>query len=432
MKNRRVTKSKYKLSNKKMRDQAVSDYEDDHSELKLPFREWDSSWDDIHDENPYEWKYYPYRETKDYIYIFKIGLDGDEWIEKHKRIDVGDFIYYFGEEYDEDKIDWLVLYDYRGENEEIVIQDFEPNNGYPVKALGENVFKNNKRIKKVVIPSGFREIPRGAFVNCINLEEVVLPNELTSIGDYAFRGCENLKNVVLPNELTSIGDFAFWDCKALKRLTLPETIKSIGYRAFDCDGDIIVDFPWKKIDMDGFIFGANKKWLKRNSKEIYGGMYLGTNLVGVVNNDIKYIKIPKECNYIYTDELIRCNKLETIEFEDGFDGLFKNDDYLSYYDTDKSIFWNFTEGSFLRLKEIKTGNILNSKVAFDIITLIFQHNLVNSLSIKLFSISEKLDEKILNYFIKLAREKEDAAMLSKLLEIHHKRFGGRGGRIEEI
>lgn len=78
-------------------------------------------------------------------------------------------------------------------------------------AINDEAFKNNTKIKKVVIEEG-----------------------ITSIGGYAFYGCENLTSVTLPQSLTDIGDQAFQYCYYLKEINGGEGITSIGSQAFYC------------------------------------------------------------------------------------------------------------------------------------------------------------------------------------------------------
>ena len=68
---------------------------------------------------------------------------------------------------------------------------------YPVEALGDEAFKGNTIVKKVLIPSGYQMIGVDAFVGCANLEEVVISKTVQSIGINAFLGCGKLKTYKL-------------------------------------------------------------------------------------------------------------------------------------------------------------------------------------------------------------------------------------------
>ena len=70
---------------------------------------------------------------------------------------------------------------------------------------------------------------------------IVIPNEVTymnrtrkvtSIGDEAFRECKKLTSVTIPNSVTSIGEMAFCLCSSLTSINIPNSVTSIGGGAF--------------------------------------------------------------------------------------------------------------------------------------------------------------------------------------------------------
>ena len=70
-------------------------------------------------------------------------------------------------------------------------------------------FKNNKKIKKVVIKKGVTSISNDAFYKCKNLKTVSIPNTIKTIGMYSF-AYTKLKSVTIPNSVTEIGIETFW------------------------------------------------------------------------------------------------------------------------------------------------------------------------------------------------------------------------------
>ena len=80
---------------------------------------------------------------------------------------------------------------------------------YNTVYIGGDAFKDNKTLKKVVIPEGVTEIQSGAFEGCTALEEVVLPDTLNFVYQNAFRNCPALKDVKLPESVTFVGTSAF-------------------------------------------------------------------------------------------------------------------------------------------------------------------------------------------------------------------------------
>lgn len=104
-----------------------------------------------------------------------------------------------------------------------------------VTSIADGAFKNNKKVKKVVIGSNITSIGANAFSGCTKLNSLTIGNNVTSIGTKAFYKCTSLKKIVIPAEVSKIGKQAFYGCKNLKTLTIKTTTlnsKSIGSKAF--------------------------------------------------------------------------------------------------------------------------------------------------------------------------------------------------------
>jgi hypothetical protein len=84
--------------------------------------------------------------------------------------------------------------------------------------LGDELFKYNSDISRVIIPEGITEIPYGAFYECTNLVEVEMPSSITSIVNYAFRGCTSLSSVIISKKVNYIGFGAFASCSSLTEI----------------------------------------------------------------------------------------------------------------------------------------------------------------------------------------------------------------------
>ncbi len=92
--------------------------------------------------------------------------------------------------------------------------------------------KNCKKLKKVILAKGTKNICAYQFMGCTSLKKITLPKGLETIEYAAFADCENLKTVKLPAGLKSIGSFAFHNCKNLKNIKFPESLKKIRKNAF--------------------------------------------------------------------------------------------------------------------------------------------------------------------------------------------------------
>ena len=72
-----------------------------------------------------------------------------------------------------------------------------------------NLFLNNKKVTKLIIPDDVTNISSCAFSGCRDLTSVTIPNSVKEIGASAFKGCSSLTSVTIPNSVTSIGGGAF-------------------------------------------------------------------------------------------------------------------------------------------------------------------------------------------------------------------------------
>ncbi|MBQ7066730.1 MAG: leucine-rich repeat protein [Lachnospiraceae bacterium] len=104
---------------------------------------------------------------------------------------------------------------------------------YKVTEISSSAFKNNKKIKKVYIPSSVTKIGSKAFYNCTALTTVTGGSKVVTIGSYAFYNCKKLTKITIGKKVTTIGKKAFYNCKKLKTITIKSTVlKKVGSLAF--------------------------------------------------------------------------------------------------------------------------------------------------------------------------------------------------------
>ena len=108
---------------------------------------------------------------------------------------------------------------YTGSDTAIILP--EKLGGYPVTAIGENAFKDNKTLQTVLCSGAITTLGEHAFTGCVSLATVTLPNALTVIHRWAFDGCTALESIVLPDSVTTIGYRAFADCIKLTSINIP-------------------------------------------------------------------------------------------------------------------------------------------------------------------------------------------------------------------
>ncbi len=93
---------------------------------------------------------------------------------------------------------------------------------------------NASGASRIEIPEGMTVIDNNAFKNNSKLKEVILPSTLKSIGISAFEGT-SLSKIELPSSLTYIGENAFANIKTLTEITIPKSVESASYAFY---GDV--------------------------------------------------------------------------------------------------------------------------------------------------------------------------------------------------
>ena len=130
-----------------------------------------------------------------------------------------------------------VLVKYTGKAADVTIPE-------GVTTIGNEAFKECKKLKSVTIPQGVTTIGNKAFYNCTGLTSVTIPEGVTKIGERAFTICEKLAEVTIPKGITSIEKSVFSGCKSLTSITIPEGVTSISSGAFgDCENLTSVTIP---------------------------------------------------------------------------------------------------------------------------------------------------------------------------------------------
>lgn len=101
-----------------------------------------------------------------------------------------------------------------------------------VTEIGENVFKNCKKLKSVSLGKNLETIRKGAFSGCIKLESVIIPDSVKTIENSAFNSCEEMKSVTFGRNVEYIGDNAFYECSNAEFIGFSAELKEIGEFAF--------------------------------------------------------------------------------------------------------------------------------------------------------------------------------------------------------
>lgn len=94
--------------------------------------------------------------------------------------------------------------------------------------VGENAFRDDKTIGKVILPNAVLKIGKDAFEGCSSLKSVDIADSVVEIGDNAFTNCSNLSEILIPDSVVKIGSGCFWNCSSLETLTISKYVKEIG------------------------------------------------------------------------------------------------------------------------------------------------------------------------------------------------------------
>ena len=164
---------------------------------------------------------------------------------------------------------------------------------------------NASGASRIEIPEGMTVIDNNAFKNNSKLKEVILPSTLKSIGISAFEGT-SLSKIELPSSLTYIGENAFANIKTLTEVTIPKSVETASH-AFS--GDVNLK---KVIFEDGIV----------------------TIPSGILNNTgLEEIVLPSSVKTIGSYAFSNNKSLEKINLLDGVrqieEGAFSGDSKLS-------------------------------------------------------------------------------------------------------
>lgn len=237
---------------------------------------------------------------------------------------------------------------------------------YRITWIDYGVFKNNKELTSVHMPSSITKISPQTFRNCTGLTAITLPSGLKSVGVGAFDGCNNIttltlnainydidiaipynwsdygsifppklkhinfgpgvknipahlyraqdfKEVVLPTSIEGIGESAFAN-STLEKIVLPAGVKRICSHAFNnCENLVEINLPDGLTEIEYRLFAGCTKL-----KEIK----LPQNVVTVEDDSflrtaVTQMDFPDKVTYIGRFCLYGCPELTTITIGKG-------------------------------------------------------------------------------------------------------------------
>lgn len=237
---------------------------------------------------------------------------------------------------DEFTVSGYTLTDYNGLGGEVVIPT-----DLNVMYIGEEAFKDNTNITKIVIPASVMQISARAFMNCTALEEVYFVSEnhrededgkeidygdgvvidwsdLSIIYQQAFYNCPNLKKVDLANvKKITIDAQCFAQCPNLDTVVSMSSIGTMHHQAF-------MNCGFKSVDLTGlhmsgmYVFqGCNEITEIKTAKFTSIGDYM---FAGCTALEEVVISTPK----VGVGAFSNCVNLTSVRFDDGLAAGDKN------------------------------------------------------------------------------------------------------------
>ena len=160
---------------------------------------------------------------------------------------------------------------------------------YRVTAVGNDAFKNCKKMTSLTLTNGLVSIGNNAFQNT-RMSSISLPGTLRTIGNSAFEDCYSLTSVVVPEGVEKIGSYAFSYMYNLEKITLPSTLKEIGSRMLIWDSKltIVVSNISEPFAVDDATFVYKSQWNSEASQYVYtqlpATLYVPKGKVAVYQN----------------------------------------------------------------------------------------------------------------------------------------------------
>ena len=178
-----------------------------------------------------------------------------------------------------------------------------------VTTIGENAFRDCRKLTSVTIPKGVAEISQHAFYGCNGLTRLTIEDGVGIIGYESFMKCSSLKELEIPGSVRKIEERAFCECSSLSKLSIEHGVESIGWGAFyDCTSLTSVALPSSVTAAGGLFRGCSSLTDVRLSEGL-------TSLASYFFSDcvsLKTITIPKSVTQLGGSLFDGCTSLASI------------------------------------------------------------------------------------------------------------------------
>ena len=107
------------------------------------------------------------------------------------------------------------IYGYTGNSEYVKIPS--KINGYTITGINRQAFKNNKKLKGIIIPDTVTYVEDSLFSGCVSLTDVDLGKGITKIFSDMFYNCKSLESLTIPEQIEQLVN-PFDGCTSLKNI----------------------------------------------------------------------------------------------------------------------------------------------------------------------------------------------------------------------
>ena len=197
--------------------------------------------------------------------------------------------------------DEAVITNYVGEDEVITVPSEIA--GKKVTEIGNEAFRSQSALTKVILPDGLKTIGMSAF-RYSKVDEIEIPFSVEVIKRDAFSHTP-LTSVMLPEGLKSIGSIPFAECESLGEITISDSnsaYKTVDGVLYTKDGQELIQYPG----------GREGNYMVADGTEVIGyGAFAGSGITDVV--------FPQSLKTIENMAFFECDKLASFNLPDSLE-----------------------------------------------------------------------------------------------------------------
>lgn len=132
-----------------------------------------------------------------------------------------------------------------------------------IKSLGVEAFSRCKNLTSINLPEGIERLEKGCFYDCKKLANVTIPDSVVYIGRSAFNSCAALTSFRISSGVEFVGEKAFLDCKNLATVVMNEKVSDIQREAFSgCSALTSITIPAGVSELKEYLFNGCKALTK--------------------------------------------------------------------------------------------------------------------------------------------------------------------------